>query len=224
MGYSKMLKWKIFRTFLCAFLVIASVFPVVSAQELVLNYDDFYNRIKRSKKSDYDNTKLGVFLKNAKTGQNCQIMKANVKLDEQVISVMVAADDELVLPYEQKLRDGKAKLLVSVADQATCDLSFQIMAKIIEVNGYKTQEILKQIVEFDRFLGDRAGYFGRLNLPKTIGIQLIFAEDTTVYTQSGKLFKQGAKVSITQDEINNQQFKGIQFARTPLRVIPLTEI
>ncbi len=219
-----MAKRQLYKALLLSSLVLPTAFPVVNAQELVLNYDGFFNRIKKSKKADYENTKLGIFLKNAQTGRNCQINDASIRLDNTITPVTVGADYELMLPYEQKLRDDKAKLFISVEDQASCDLSFQIMTADNEVNAYQTQDILKQIEEFDLFLGDMAGYFGRMKLPVTIGIQLIFDKDTPVYTSSGEFFKQGTQVSISQDEIIEQQIRGIQFERQPLRVIPLTEM
>lgn len=219
-----MTKRNLLKIILLTGLVLPSVFPVVNAQDLVLNYDGFYNRIKKSKKADYNNTKLGIFLKNRASGQHCQISDARIRLDNAVTIVDIAQDNELMLPFDKALRDDKAKLFITVADESDCDLSFQIMTVSSDVTSYKTGEIVKQIIEFDQFLGDMAGYFGRLNLPTTIGVQIIFAEETQAYTQSGKLFKQGDKVSISQDEILNQHIDGIRFDRKPLRVIPLTEL
>jgi len=198
--------------------------PSLSAQELVVGYDGFYNRIKNSKKEEYVNTKIGVFLNNSQTGKHCQIENAFINFEGAITNVEIGADSELLLPYDKDLRDNKAKLHVNVTDTASCDLAFQIMAADNNSAEYSTLSLVKQIEEFDLFLGNMAGYFGRMNLPATVGVQFIFDEPVDAYTTSGDLFKSGQQISLSQDEIIRDKIAGIKFSKQPLRIIPLTEI
>lgn len=196
----------------------------VSAQELVVGYDGFYNRIKSSKKEQYDNTKIGVFLNNSQTGKHCQIENAFINFEGDITDVEIGSDSELLLPYNKQLRDDKAKLHVNVTDTASCDLAFQIMSAENKGTEFSTLTLVKQIEEFDLFLGNMAGYFGRMNLPTTIGVQFIFDESVEAYTTSGSLFKTGKQISLSQDEIIRDKIAGIKFSKQPLRIVPLTEI
>jgi len=198
--------------------------PSLSAQELVVGYDGFYNRIKNSKKEQYVNTKIGVFLNNSQTGKHCQIENAFINFEGEITDVEIGADSELQLPFSKQLRDDKAQLHVNVTDTASCDLAFQIMTAENDGIEFSTLEIVKQIEEFDLFLGNMAGYFGRMNLPATVGVQFIFDEAVDAYTTSGSLFKSGKQISLSQDEIINGKISGLKFSKQPLRIVPLTEI
>ena len=198
--------------------------PSLSAQELVVGYDGFYNRIKNSKKEQYVNTKIGVFLNNSQTGKHCQIENAFINFEGAITNVEIGADSELLLPFDKNLRDNKAKLHVNVTDTASCDLAFQIMTTENNTVEYSTLSLVKQIEEFDLFLGNMAGYFGRMNLPATVGVQFIFDETVDAYTTSGHLFKSGKQISLSQDEIIRDKIAGIKFSKQPLRIVPLTEI
>ena len=197
--------------------------PAVQAQELTLNYDDFFNRIKNSKKEQYANTKLGVFLNNSQTEKHCQISEAFINFEGTLTRVEIGQDNELLLPFNKQLRDDKAKLQVAVVDTQRCDIAFQIMSATPTARHYSTAAIIKQIDEFDGFLGNMAGYFGRLNLPVTIGVQFVFAEPVSAYLASGETFKTAAKIALSQDEILAHNISSISFVQAPLRVIPLTE-
>lgn len=204
-------------------LLSSLIAPSLSAQELVVGYDVFYNRIKNSKKELYVNTKIGVFLNNSQSGNHCQIDNAFINFEGALTDVEIGADNELRLPFNKQLRDDKAKLHVNVADTATCDLTFQIMTDKNVATEYSTQTLVKQIAEFDKFLGDMAGYFGRLNLPTTMGVQFIFDEPVDAFTNDGRVFKSGKQISISQDEIIQSNIAGLKFSKQPLRIIPLTE-
>lgn len=205
--------------------LLSSLFaPSLSAQELVVGYDGFYNRIKNSKKEQYVNTKIGVFLNNSQTGKHCQIENAFINFEGEITNVKIGADSELLLPFNKQLRDDKAKLHVNVTDTASCDLAFQIMTTENDSVEYSTLELVKQIEEFDLFLGNMAGYFGRMNLPATVGVQFIFDEPVEAYTTSGNMFKSGKQISLSQDEIIRDKIAGIKFTKQPLRIVPLTEI
>jgi hypothetical protein len=209
--------------FIKAVLLSSLIVPSLSAQELVVGYDVFYNRIKSSKKEQYINTKLGVFLNNAQTGKHCQINNAFINFEGAITDVKISADNELRLPFNKQLRDDKAKLHVDVEDAVSCDLTFQIMTEKNDATDYSTQVLVKQIKEFDQFLGGMAGYFGRLNLPTTMGVQFIFDEPVDAFTTNGRQFKSGKQISISQDEIIELNIAGLTFSKQPLRIIPLTE-
>ncbi|QFI37537.1 DUF2987 domain-containing protein [Moritella marina ATCC 15381] len=210
--------------FIKVVLLSSLLVPSLSAQELVVGYDGFYNRIKSSKKEQYDNTKMGVFLNNSQTGKHCQIENAFINFEGAITDVEIGKDSELLLPFNKQLRDDKAKLHVNVTDIASCDLALQIMASENNSTEYSSLALVKQIEEFDLFLGNMAGYFGRMNLPTTIGVQFIFDESVEAYTMSGDLFKSGEQISLSQDEIIRDKIAGIKFSKQPLRIIPLTEI
>ncbi|EDM65113.1 hypothetical protein PE36_11362 [Moritella sp. PE36] len=210
--------------FIKVVLLSSLLVPSLSAQELVVGYDGFYNRIKNSKKEQYVNTKIGVFLNNSQTGKHCQIENAFINFEGAITDVEIGADSELLLPFDKDLRDNKAKLHVNVTDIASCDATFQIMTTENNTAEYSTLSLVKQIEEFDLFLGNMAGYFGRMNLPATVGVQFIFDETVDAYTSNGHLFKSGKQISLSQDEIIRDKIAGIKFSKQPLRIVPLTEI
>lgn len=210
--------------FIKVVLLSSLLVPSLSAQELVVGYDGFYNRIKNSKKEQYVNTKIGVFLNNSQTGKHCQIENAFINFEGAITDVKIGADSELLLPFDKDLRDNKAKLHVNVTDIASCDATFQIMTTENNTAEYSTLSLVKQIEEFDLFLGNMAGYFGRMNLPATVGVQFIFDETVDAYTSNGNLFKSGKQISLSQDEIIRDKITGIKFSKQPLRIVPLTEI
>ena len=210
--------------FIKVVLLSSLLVPSLSAQELVVGYDGFYNRIKNSKKEQYVNTKIGVFLNNSQTGKHCQIENAFINFEGAITDVEIGADSELLLPFDKDLRDNKAKLHVNVTDIASCDATFQIMTTENNASEYSTLSLVKQIEEFDLFLGNMAGYFGRMNLPATVGVQFIFDEPVDAFTISGNLFKSGKQISLSQDEIIRDKIAGIKFSKQPLRIVPLTEI
>ncbi|WP_017219966.1 DUF2987 domain-containing protein [Moritella dasanensis] len=210
--------------FIKVVLLSSLLVPSISAQELVVGYDGFYNRMKSSQKEQFVNTKIGVFLNNSQTGKHCQIENAFINFEGAITDVKVGDDSELLLPFNKQLRDDKAKLHVNVTDKATCDVSFQIMATDTNTTEFTSLTLVKQIEEFDLFLGNMAGYFGRMNLPTTMGVQFIFDEPVDAYTASGTLFKSGTQISVSQDEIIRDKIAGITFSKKPLRIVPLTEI
>ena len=210
--------------FIKVVLLSSILLPPLSAQELVVGYDGFYNRIKNSKKEQYVNTKIGIFLNNSQTGKHCKIEHAFINFEGEITDVEVGVDSELLLPFNKQLRDDKAQLHVNVVDSATCDLAFQIMTAKNNAAEYSTLTLVKQIAEFDLFLDNMAGYFGRMNLPTMTGVQFIFDETVDAYTTSGTLFKSGKQISVSQDEIIRDKIAGIKFSKQPLRIIPLTDI
>ena len=210
--------------FIKVVLLSSILLPPLSAQELVVGYDGFYNRIKNSKKEQYVNTKIGIFLNNSQTGKHCKIEHAFINFEGEITDVEVGVDSELLLPFNKQLRDDKAQLHVNVVDSATCDLAFQIMTAKNNAAEYSTLTLVKQIAEFDLFLDNMAGYFGRMNLPTMTGVQFIFDETVDAYTTSGTLFKSGKQISVSQDEIIRDKIAGIKFSKQPLRIVPLTDI
>lgn len=157
----------------CALLIVAST---VSAKETVFQYDGFYARLKKSEQATYSHVTLAFLLRQQQSDKVCDLKRASITTDLLNKPLILAANGELLLPYDQELNDNKAKIRLEQADDAiTCDLNFRLRNKLPLTATIQLADVHKMHRQFKLLMDDMAGV-AKYFLPTMPGVMLQFAQ------------------------------------------------
>ncbi len=164
--------------------LLLTMFACTAHADTVFNYDGFFARMKKSEQPQYSDVTLTFVLQKQATVEPCQIEKAKITTDISEETLTVAANGELILPYEQVFNDRKALIrLVQSKDATACDLNFRLRNKMPLGQTVKLSQLRKIHQQFAALLNDLAG-LGKYFLPQMTGITLQFANSAPLMQSS----------------------------------------
>ncbi|MGP9800881.1 DUF2987 domain-containing protein [Rheinheimera sp. NSM] len=153
--------------------------PAAVSADLLLNYNSFYQRMKKLQQPEYSDITLAFALIGERSGQPCKYYGLGLKSDRHEIKLDIAGNGEISLPYDEALKDSNAILQVLLADNAEpCQVQFRLRSRMRLAPELTLQEIQHYRSQFDVLLDDMAGISKRW-LPDVSGVIVEFADVVT---------------------------------------------
>jgi hypothetical protein len=195
--------------------------------DTVFNYDGFYARMKKSEKPEYSDITLAFLLQTAGSAERCQIDSAAITTDISEEPLTLAANGELILPYNELLNSRKALIRLKQPPGAVpCDLNFRLRSRLPLDKTLDLAQMHKTQLQFDRLLNDLAG-LGKYFLPDMIGVTALFSTDALVENVSPALLSrvkcEGKQCHIDLTGLDTQAAASISFKQAPDYLVPLLQ-
>jgi hypothetical protein len=145
-----------------------AVHAVSEENQLVLNYDGFFDRLEDLNESQYQHIKLAFYFMN-KQGKACPVksVRLQTKLDE--MEVYSLPSGEILLPFDHQLDADKAAIVIEKADNQICGLNMRLESVILLDKDVDVAKAKSLISTFDLALNDLAGMMS-FTLPDVVGI------------------------------------------------------
>ena len=155
-------------------LLLLAVTPV--SADLLLNYNGFYGRMKKLQQPEYSDITLAFALTGEKTGAPCRFYSIKLISDIHDITLDMAGNGEISLPYDQALKDSNAVLQVLQADNVeACQVQFRLRSRMRLPTELSVTQLAHYRSQFDLLLDDMAG-LGKYWLPQVSGVIVEFAD------------------------------------------------
>ncbi|MDX3774542.1 DUF2987 domain-containing protein [Chromatiaceae bacterium AAb-1] len=156
-------------------LLTGLLFTGVAQADIVFNYDGFYSRMKRVQQPQFSDITLAFVLQEQKTALPCQPIRLYLHSDIHHVPLSIADNGEISLPYDEALKDSKAKMVVELADNvAPCELSLRIRSRMPLSESLSLSQLQHYRQQFSTLMGEMAG-ISRYWMPKVTGIRAEFA-------------------------------------------------
>jgi len=203
------------------------VMLVPAHADTVFNYDGFFARMKKSEKAEYSDITLAFLLQKAGSTERCVIDSAAITTDISSEPLTLAANGELILPYNQLLNSRKALILLKQKpDAVPCDLNFRLRSRMPLDKTIQLAQLQKMHQQFQGLLSDLAG-LGKYFLPEMTGVTVLFAGDALVEDVSPLLISrvkcEGKQCHIDLTGLDATQSASISFSQTPEYLVPLLQ-
>lgn len=200
-----------------AWLLALLVAPVI-AKESVFTYDGFYARLKKSEQAQYSHVTLTFLLRQQNSERVCVIDKALLTTDLVSQPLTLAANGELLLPYDEEMNDNKAKIrLQQQEDAVPCDLNFRLRNKLPLNRQLNMADVMKIHQQFDQLMDEMAG-IAKYMLPEIQGVTVLFSQPAQL--QSPVDYVQCQDLQCTID-LNKAPADGVlTFTATPDYIVP----
>jgi hypothetical protein len=173
--------------------VLASALAMFCGSALadtVFNYDGFYARMKKSEKVEFSDITLAFMLQKAGTAEACDVTDALITTDITQAPLTIAANGELILPYDELLNGRKALIVLKQPQGAvSCDLNFKLRSKMPVPQQVTVAQLRKLQGQFDQLLDALAG-LGKYWLPDVSGLTLHFATEVVAQSSDAVLSQQ----------------------------------
>lgn len=161
-------------------MLLLLVLSAPASADLLLNYNGFYNRMKKLQQPEYSDITLAFALTGTRTGQACKYYSLGLKSDRHDIALELAGNGEINLPYDEALKDSNAILEVLQADNAEpCQVQFRLRSRMRLANDLSLAQLQHYRSQFDALLDDMAG-LSKYWLPDVTGVIVEFADDVTM--------------------------------------------
>ncbi|WP_240223866.1 DUF2987 domain-containing protein [Rheinheimera hassiensis] len=151
-----------------------------ASADLLLSYNGFYNRMKKLQQPEYSDITLAFALTGERSGQACKYYSLGLKSDLHDITLDIAGNGEISLPYDEALKDSNAILEVLQADNAEpCQVQFRLRSRMRLANDLTLPQLQHYRSQFDVLLDDMAG-LSKYWLPEVSGVIVEFADDVVM--------------------------------------------
>jgi len=151
-----------------------------ASADLLLNYNGFYNRMKKLQQPEYSDITLAFALTGERSGQPCKYYSLGLKSDLHDIALDIAGNGEISLPYDEALKDSNAVLEVLQADNAEpCQVQFRVRSRMRLANELTLSQLQHYRSQFELLLDDMAG-LSKYWLPDVSGVIIEFADDVVI--------------------------------------------
>lgn len=213
---------------LSAMAVLSILAMLMPAQaDTVFNYDGFYARMKKSEKPEYSEITLAFLLQKAGSTERCQIDSAAITTDISSEPLTLAANGELILPYNELLNSRKALIqLKQQPDAVPCDLNFRLRSRLPLDKTLQLAQLQKTHQQFDGLLKDLAG-LGKYFLPDMTGVTVLFSGEALVQDISPALLSrvkcEGKQCHIDLTGLDTNTAASVSFTQTPDYLVPLLQ-
>lgn len=195
--------------------------------DTVFNYDGFYARMKKSEKPEYSEITLAFLLQKAGATERCQINSAAITTDISSEPLTLAANGELILPYDELLNSRKALIqLKQQPDAVPCDLNFRLRSRLPLDKTLQLAQLHKTHQQFDSLLKDLAG-LGQYFLPDMTGVTVLFSDVALVQDVSPALLNhvkcEGKQCHIDLTGLDVNAAASVGFTQAPDYLVPLLQ-
>ncbi len=159
-------------------LLTGLLFSTVAAADIVLGYDGFYSRMKRAQQPEFSDVTLAFVLHQQGSDEVCRPIQLYLQSDIHHVSLSMAGNGEINLPYDEALKDSKPKLVIEQADNVQpCELKFLIRSRMLldkTVTGHQLQHYQQQFTGLINKLAGMSRYW----MPAVTGVRLEFSAES----------------------------------------------
>lgn len=148
--------------------------------DLQLNYSGFYGRMKKLQQPQYSDITLAFALTGVHSGKACRFYSLKLLSDQHDMTVDIAGNGELSLPYDEALKDSNAVLVLRQADNAeACQVEMRLRSRMRLSSSLDLATLQHYRQQFDLLLDDMAG-ISKYWLPEVSGVIAEFNADNVV--------------------------------------------
>jgi hypothetical protein len=164
-------------------LMTSSLLPMAAhaaseENQLVLNYDGFFDRLEDLNESEYQDIKLAFYFMNQQ-GDACPVKSVRLQTQLNKMEVYYLPSGEILLPFDHQLDADKAAIVIEKADDQICGLNMRLESVILLDKDVDVTKAKSLISTFDLALNDLAGMMS-FTLPDVVGISFKAAADETL--------------------------------------------
>ncbi|PAJ73311.1 hypothetical protein CJF42_16455 [Pseudoalteromonas sp. NBT06-2] len=214
-----------FFTFGLSVAIVSASF-ITTAKEFVASYDGFYDRMKIVNKGEYNQAKVGFYLKEMSSGENCSLSEGHIITEKQEFPLNFSEQMELLLPFDEKLDKDKAMVVAYTKNpKHECQLVMQIEAFIDKKEFIAKSELFDTFTELNDLIDDLSGFvlrtvFGFL-IPDMVGVTLLFDQPVSLLSKSDNSIKcVGTRCTIVINSDWDSSTEILSFSVAPSKVIP----
>jgi hypothetical protein len=200
------------------------VLSVPVSADLLLNYNGFYARMKKLQQAEYSDITLAFALTTSQTHEPCSFYSLRLKSQEHDIALELAGNNEIMLPYDETLKNANAVMQLLQADNAApCQVEMRLRSRM-RLSAELTLEQLQHFrAQFDLLLDDMAG-ISKYWLPQVIGVIAEFEQTAQLVDAPAPIFAatdcQQQRCEIRLDTLSEEQVRWV-FSQRPRYLLPL---
>jgi hypothetical protein len=165
-------------------LILMLLLSAPASADLLLSYAGFYNRMKKLQQPEYSDITLAFALTEVNSKQACKFYSLKLISDQHNITVDVAGNGEVNLPFDEALKNSNATLEILQADNvAPCQIEFRLRSRMRLAPDITLQVLQHYRRQFELLLDDMAG-ISKYWLPKVKGVIVQFPTPVTTPAMS----------------------------------------
>lgn len=210
-------------------LVLLFSFPAQAT--LMISYDSLYRKMKTLQQPEYSDLTLAFLLTNTERKTECRYIDLRLISDLHNIELYLSANGEISLPFDEALKDSKARLVLQQADNhARCELTLVLRTRMPLAATIQQQQLMHYQQQFKLVLADLAGSVSKRWLPEIKGLIVVFTENVnpseivsqlTPEQQAATQCKQNrCQIDLTTLTASEAQWT---FAEKPVYLLPLMQ-
>lgn len=184
--------------------------------QLVLNYDGFFDRMDDLNEPQYQGIKLAFYLVD-RNNQPCEVDNAYLKTKLDEMEVYTLANGEVLLPFDEKLDQDKAAIIINIKGDKACGLNMRLESNQLLTIEMNTKELLDLKIKFSEALDDLGGMMSFM-LPSVIGLTIESTNIKEFQTEGQGVRCEGQVCRIPG--INLQTENNIKFNALPTKISP----
>lgn len=142
----------------------------VASDELVLNYDGFFDRMDDLNEPEYQGVKLAFYFVD-KNNVACEIESAELKTKLDRMEIYTLPSGEILLPFDEKLDQDKAHIVIKTKQANECGLNMRLESNQLLSAELSKKELIELHEKFSKALDDLGGMMSFM-LPPVIGLTL----------------------------------------------------
>jgi hypothetical protein len=144
---------------ICILLLSAAALNA-SAEEFVMSYDGFYDRLKVVNKGDFQYARVNFYISDIGTNEACAIKSGTILTENNEYPLNFTDKAQLLLPFDKQLDTDKAVIVVQPQNPShDCQLKLQVEANELSGLVFSKQSLYKINAELDELLTDLSGFF-----------------------------------------------------------------
>jgi len=208
---------------------LSSTSFITTAKEFVASYDGFYDRMKVVNKGEYTQAKVGFYLIERTSGENCILSEGHIITEKQEFPLSFSDKTELLLPFDEKLDKDKAMVVAYTKNpKHECQLVMQIEAFTGNDTSISKSELFETYRELDNLIDDLSGFilstvFGFL-MPDMVGVTIVFDQPVNLLSKSDNSIKcENTRCTITMNSDWDSNTDKLKFSVAPSKIIPYIE-
>lgn len=157
-------------------LILLLSFPAQAS--LLISYDSLYRKMKTLQKPEYSDLTLAFLLTNTERNTKCRYIDLRLVSDLHNIELYLSANGEISLPFDEVLKDSKARLVLQQADNhARCELTLVLRTRMPLAVSIQQRQLVHYQQQFKLVLADLAGSVSKRWLPEIKGLIVVFTEN-----------------------------------------------
>ncbi|WNO60965.1 DUF2987 domain-containing protein [Rheinheimera sp. MMS21-TC3] len=158
------------------FFMLVLLFAFPAQATLMISYDSLYRKMKTLQQPEYSDLTLAFLLTNTERKTECRYIDLRLISDLHNIELYLSANGEISLPFDEALKDSKARLVLQQADNhARCELTLVLRSRMPLAATIQQQQLIHYQQQFRLVLTDLAGSVSKRWLPEVKGLIAVFS-------------------------------------------------
>lgn len=193
--------------------------------QLVLNYDGFFDRIEDLDEPEYQDIKLAFYFMD-KVGKACPVKSVKLQTKLKELEVYYLPSGEILLPFDHQLDADKAAIVIEKQDDEICGLDMRLETSILFEDKVDVSKAKSLVGTFDLALNDLAGMMS-FTLPDVVGVTFK-SEDNGVLTiknsQVGQCESNVCTLTLAELALYQEQnLETINFSHSIVKAVPFIQ-